>query len=61
MYLEFWPDVWYETHVDAPIMNPKEFVYHGLIRPLRQEGRDGVIASVEDEEQWWNLRSPELE
>mgnify|MGYP001579891779 CR=1 FL=1 len=36
---------------DPPVRDANALVHHRLVRPLGQQGRDGVVSPVEDEEQ----------
>lgn len=46
-YLELRPDLGHITHVHSSILNTKHFMDHGLIGPLRQQGCDWVVSSVD--------------
>ena len=46
-YLELGPDVWNMAQVHPSVADTKQLVNHALVRPLREQGRDRVIASIQ--------------
>ena len=59
-HLEVITDTGNVTEVDTVVGEGEDLVDHGLVVPLHKEGRDGVVAAVEDDEQWWHIRPAEL-
>lgn len=61
MNLELWPDVWHAAEIYAAVVDGQAFMHHGLISPRRQQGRYGVVSSVQYEQQRGDLRESEIE
>lgn len=49
------------AHVDEVVLNAYEVVDHGLVGPLGEEWRDGIVAAIEDEEDRGVVGDLELE
>ena len=49
------------VHDGAPVVDAEELMHHRLVRPLRQERRDGIVAAVEHEEERRHVRAAEVE
>ena len=49
------------VHDGAPVVDTEELMHHRLVRPLRQERRDGIVAAVEHEEERRHVRAAEVE
>lgn len=47
-------------HAHPPIRDPNQLVYHRLIRPLRQQRRNGVVPPIQDEQQRRRRRLPKI-
>lgn len=54
-YRQFRSDIGYKAQINSAILDAKKLMDHGLIRPLGQQRRDRVVASVKDQQQGSNL------
>ena len=54
-YRQLWSDIGYKAQINSAILDTKKFMDHGLIRPLGQQRRDRIVASVKDQQQGSNL------
>jgi hypothetical protein len=60
-FAEFGTDVWDVGEGDAAVVDGEEFVDHGLVGPLGEERGDGIVATVEDQENWRGICFAEVE
>lgn len=59
--LKLWSDVGHAAQVHAAVVNAEEVVDHGLVGPLGEQGRDGVLSPVEDQQDGRRVDLAEVE
>lgn len=59
--LELWPDVGHAAQVHTTVVNAEEVVDHGLVCPLGEQRRDGVLSPVEDQQDGRRVDFAEVE
>lgn len=58
---ELGPDVGHVAQVDAAVVDAEQVVHHGLVRPLHEQGRDGVLPAVDDQQDGRRVDPAEVE
>lgn len=59
-HFKFRPDTLRIRKTDPTIIDPNQFMYHSLIRPLTQKRCYWIVAPIKDEQQRWDIGSSEI-